>query len=116
VLRIDPPKQSGTIAVTAVIVALDGVFKDGRPGSAIEGRIDAVTLKDVIHIPAPALAQTLLYRLNSDRTSAVPVKVEYGRLGADEAEIRGGLNPGDRVIVSSTAVYEASGKITITGP
>jgi multidrug efflux pump subunit AcrA (membrane-fusion protein) len=72
----------------------------------------------VVYIPTPVLApaQTLLYRLNSDQTSAVPVKVEYGSIGPDEVEIRSGLNPGDRVIVSSTAVYEASGKIAITGP
>jgi HlyD family secretion protein len=118
VLRIDSPKPSGTISVTPVIVALDGAFQDAHAGSAIEGRIDAVTLKDVIYIPAPVLApaQTQIYRLNSDQTAADPVKVEYGRLGADNVEIRSGLNPGDRVIVSSTAVYEASGKIAITGP
>jgi HlyD family secretion protein len=114
VIRIDSPKQIGTVAITPVIVALD-VPHDTQPGAEITGRIDVVTVKDAIYIPKPALApaQTLLYRLNSDQTGAAPVQVEYGQLGADVAEIRSGLSPGDRVIVSSTAQYEAFGKIAL---
>jgi len=114
VIRIDSPKQIGTVAITPVIVALD-VPHDTQPGAEITGRIDVVTVKDAIYIPRPALApaQTLLYRLNSDQTGAAPVQVEYGQLGADVAEIRSGLSPGDRVIVSSTAQYEPFGKIAL---
>jgi hypothetical protein len=114
VIRIDSPKQIGTVAVTPVIVAL-AVPHDTQPGAGVTGRIDVVTVKDAIYIPRPALApaQTLLYRLNSDQTGAAPVQVEYGRLGADVAEIRSGLSPGDRVIVSITAQYEPFGKIAL---
>ena len=114
VIRIDSPRQIGTVAITPVIVALD-VPHDTQPGAEVTGRIDVVKVKDAIYIPRPALAptQTLLYRLNSDQTGAAPVQVEYGRLGADVAEIRSGLNPGDRVIVSDTAQYEPFGKIAL---
>jgi HlyD family secretion protein len=114
VIRIDSPKQIGTVAITPVIVALD-VPHDTQAGAEVTGRIDVVTVKDAIYIPRPALApaQSLLYRLNSDQTGATPVQVEYGRLGADVAEIRSGLSPGDRVIVSSTAQYEPFGKIAL---
>jgi hypothetical protein len=114
VIRIDSPKQIGTVAITPVIVALD-VPHDTQPGAEVTGRIDVVTVKDAIYIPRPALApaQSLLYRLNSDQTTAAPVQVEYGRLGEDVAEIRSGLSPGDRVIVSSTAQYEPFGKIAL---
>jgi hypothetical protein len=114
VIRIDSPKQIGTVVITPVIVALD-VPHDTQAGAEVTGRIDVVTVKDAIYIPRPALApvQTLLYRLNSDQTGAAPVQVEYGRLGVDVAEIRSGLSPGDRVIVSTTAQYEAFGKIAL---
>lgn len=116
VTRIDTPKQVGKDQGSRrVIVTLAGVPKDVHPGSELEGRIDVATLKDAIYVTRPVLApvQTLLYRLNSDQTSAVPVKVEYGRIGIEYAEIRSGLNPGDRVIVSITAQYEPFGKISL---
>jgi hypothetical protein len=63
VIRIDSPKQIGTVAITPVIVALD-VPHDMQPGAEVWGRIDVMTVKDAIYIPRPALApaQTLLYR------------------------------------------------------
>jgi HlyD family secretion protein len=116
VTRIDSPRQISTDQVIVpVIVALADVLKDAHSGSQIEGRIDVMTIKDALYVPSPVLApaQTSLYRLNSDQTSANPVKVEYGRIGTDLTEIRSGLNPGDRVIVSITAQYEPFGKIAL---
>jgi hypothetical protein len=116
VTKIDAPKRVGTNQVTRqVVVALPAVPKDAQPGSKLEGRIDVMTIKDAIYVPRPALApaQTLLYRLNSDQTSADPVKVEYGRIGIEYAEILSGLSPGDRVIRSITAQYEPFGKISL---
>ncbi len=115
VIQIDPPRLSGRAQVVPVIVALAGVPKDAQRGSPVTGRIDAMTLRDAIYIPTPDLApaQTLLYRLNPDQPTGTPVRVEYGRIGIDLAEIRSGLNPGDRVIVSITAQYEAFGRISL---
>lgn len=116
VTRIDAPKHFAKDQITRrVIVTLTGVPKEAHAGSEVEGRIDVANVKDAIYVPRPALApvQTLLYRLSPDQTSATPVKVEYGRIGIEYAEIRSGLNPGDRVIRSITAQYEPFGKISL---
>jgi hypothetical protein len=115
VTRIDAPERVGPNQVNRrVTVALSAVPND-KPGSAVDGRIDVMPVKDALYITRPALApaQTLLYRLSADQTSAAPVKVEYGPLGIEYAEILSGLSPGDQVIVSITAQYEASGPISI---
>jgi len=116
VTRIDAPTGVGTNQVTRrVIVALPAFPKDAHPGTDVDGRIDVLAVKDAIYVPRPVLApaQTILYRLNSDQTSATPVKVEYGRIGIEYAEIRSGLSPGDLVIRSITAQYEPFGKISL---
>jgi hypothetical protein len=116
VTKIDPPERVGENQVNRrVTVALSAVPNDAKPGAAVEGRIDVMPVKDALYITRPALApaQTLLYRLNADQTTAAPVKVEYGRLGIEYAEILSGLSLGDHVIVSITAQYEASGPISL---
>jgi multidrug efflux pump subunit AcrA (membrane-fusion protein) len=116
VARVDAPKPFAKDQITRrVLVALTDVPQDAHAGTEVEGRIDVATIQDAIYVPRPALApvQTLLYRLSPDQTSASPVKVEYGRIGIEYAEILSGLNPGDRVIRSITAQYEPFGKISL---
>jgi HlyD family secretion protein len=55
----------------------------------------------------------MLFRVEPDGQSAVKQKVQLGRSSVNMIEIRGGLQPGDRVILSDMSAYDAVGRITL---
>ena len=71
-------------------------------------------LKDVVYISRPALGlPNMLYKLDPDGQSATPVAVQYGKGGAGVVEILSGLQPGDQIILTDMAAYEASGRVAL---
>ena len=71
-------------------------------------------LMDVMYIPRPALGlPSMLYKLDPDGQSATPVAVQYGKGGAGVVEILSGLQPGDQIILTDMAAYEASGRVAL---
>ena len=109
VSRIDPAVQQGTVLVD---VTLDGVSlpRGARPDLSIEGIIELERLDDVTYVGRPALGQdestVSLFKLTSDGTEAERVNVKLGRGSINAIEIKEGLVPGDRVILSEMSAYE----------
>jgi len=102
VSRIDPAVRNGTVTVD---VALEGPLPKGaRPDLSVDGTIEIVRLGDVVYIGRPAFAQeevTLgLFKLEADGSGAIRVPVKFGRGSVSTIEVREGLQPGDRVILS----------------
>ena len=57
------------------------------------------------------LGSGTLFRVTGNEANRV--KVEFGRASAEAIEIRGGLRPGDQVIVSDTSQYERFDRLEI---
>jgi HlyD family secretion protein len=110
VSRIDPAVQQGTVLVD---VAFDGVSlpHGARPDMSIEGVIELERLSDVTFVGRPAVggdeSVVELFKLTPNGTEAERVKVKLGRGSINEVEVKEGLVPGDRVILSEMSSYES---------
>lgn len=113
VARIDPAASNGTVLVDLTI---DGPLPAGaRPDLSVDATIELERLANVIHVARPVRAQEnasgSVFRVRGDR--AERVKVEFGRASATSIEVRSGLAPGDRVIVSDDSSYDKHEQLKI---
>jgi HlyD family secretion protein len=113
VARIDPAASNGTVLVDLTI---DGPLPAGaRPDLSVDATIELERLANVVHLARPVRAQEnasgSVFRVHGDR--AERVKVEFGRASATSIEVRSGLAPGDRVIVSDDSSYDKYDEIKI---
>ena len=110
---------------------LDGDAPGGAtPGTEIDGMIHVSTLKDVVYVARPYGAQsesTLgIFRLEADGLHAVRRQVEFGFTAFSTAEkggvqqpaepvieIRSGLQPGDKVILSDMSAYKDANQVRL---
>jgi HlyD family secretion protein len=115
VSRIDPAVQNGAVTVD---VSLQGELPRGaRPDLSVDGTIEVERLKDVLHIGRPAYGQgnsrVGLFRLVDDGHSAVRVNVELGRTSVNTVEIRGGVQPGDKIIISDMSRWDGYDRVKV---
>lgn len=107
VIRIDPAVQNGTVQVD---VELTGALPPGaRPDLSVDGTIEIERLSDVVFVGRPAYGQPesmlSLFKLETDG-QARRVDVAFGRASVNLIEIRSGLAPGDKVILSDTSAWD----------
>jgi multidrug resistance efflux pump len=115
VSRIDPAVQNGTVTVD---VTLEGELPRGaRPDLSVDGTIEVERLTDVLHVGRPAYAQgnsTLrLFKLVENGQAAERVTIELGRISVNRAEIRRGLQAGDKVIISDMSRWNQSDRVRL---
>lgn len=115
VIRIDPAVRDGSVQVD---VALGGALPAGaRPDLSVDGTIEIERLTDVLSVGRPAYGQpeseVRLFRLEPDSDHAVRVPVALGRASVSQIEIVGGLNAGDRIILSDTSQWDAYDRLKI---
>ncbi len=114
VSRIDPSATSGTVTVD---VSLEGALPKGaRPDLTVDGTIEIDRLAEVVSIGRPAIGEEggtiQLFRLDGTG-HAVRVPVRLGRMSVNAVEIRGGLKPGDEVILSDMSTWDAVERVRI---
>jgi multidrug resistance efflux pump len=115
VSRIDPAVQNGTVTVD---IALQGELPRGaRPDLSVDGTIEVERLKDVLFVGRPAYGQGQssvgLFRLVDEGRAAVRVNVELGRASVNTVEIRRGLQPGDKVIISDMSRWDGYDRVRV---
>lgn len=115
VSRIDPAAQQGTVTVD---VALDGQLPQGaRPDLTVDGTVELERLDNVIYVGRPAFGQSqsavTMFKLEADGKAAVRVPVKLGRSSVNTIEVLEGLQPGDQVILSDTAAWDAFNRILL---
>ncbi len=115
VIRIDPAVQNGSVLVD---VDLQGELPPGaRPDLSVDGTIEIERLSDVLHVGRPAFGQpesrVRLFKLDPDGSRAQRVPVELGRASVNLIEVRQGLNPGDRVVLSDTSQWDEHERIRL---
>jgi HlyD family secretion protein len=115
VVRVAPSVQEGSVTVD---VALEGPLPKGaRPSLAVDGTILIERLPDAIQIDRPsfgsAFTKVEMFKLLQDGKTAVRVPVEFGVSSVQKMEIKGGLQPGDKVILSETSQFDGHEKIRL---
>jgi len=114
VIRIDPAVVAGTVQVD---VALTGKLPPGaRPDLSVDGTVQLERLQGVLFVGRPAYGQpqstVSLFRLDGNGR-AQRVTVELGRASVELIEVRAGLAPGDRVILSDTSQWDGYDQIRL---
>lgn len=115
VTRIDPAVQNGTVLVD---VALNGELPRGaRPDLSVDGTIVLERLDDTIFVGRPAFGQELstvgVFKLGPDGNYANRTPVEFGRSSVNTIEVRRGLEPGDRVILSDMSQWDSAERVRL---
>jgi multidrug efflux pump subunit AcrA (membrane-fusion protein) len=115
VIRIDPAVQNGTVTVD---VSLEGELPRGaRPDLSVDGTIQVERLDNVLHLGRPAFGQAGstvgLFKLTPDGTEAVRSTVRLGRTSVNSVEILGGLQQGDKVIISDMSRWDGSDRVRV---
>ncbi len=108
VSRVDPTASDRQVTVD---VELDAEIPATlRPDLSVTGQIELERISAVMQIPRPAAAraddQTLtLFIVNAEGTQAERREVHFGRLAVDASEVRAGLEPGERVILTDLSDF-----------
>jgi multidrug resistance efflux pump len=115
VMRIDPAVQNGTVTVD---VSLEGELPRGaRPDLSVDGTIQVERLDNVLHVGRPAYGQANsavgLFRLVGDGSEAVRVNVRLGRTSVNTVEILGGLQAGEKVIISDMSRWDGYDRVRV---
>jgi len=88
-----------------------------QQGVAVDGIIEVGRLKNVVFVGRPVIGQTgseiRLFKLERNGEQAVRVKVEFGRSSVNTIEIRSGLEPGDKVILSDMTAFKGYDRVTL---
>jgi HlyD family secretion protein len=113
VVRIDPNVVNGTRTVDC---ALDGPLPSGAvPDLSVDGTVEIERLTDVLFIGRPVYgqpnSQVSLFKIDPDGKGAERVTVKLGRGSVTSIEVTGGLNLGDRVILSEMSEQDKFQKI-----
>jgi HlyD family secretion protein len=115
VSRVDPNAEDGTVAVDLKITG--ELPKGARPNLTVEGFIELEHLQNVVNVRRPAQSRpestASLFKLEEGSDIATRVEVEYGKSSVSIIEIRSGLEPGDRIVLSSTDEWNENDKIRI---
>jgi beta-lactamase regulating signal transducer with metallopeptidase domain len=113
VTRISPVLNGMVTADVEFAEALD----DMPVGTRVEPVLNLVTLTNAIYAGRPVFSQPnadgVLFKLDPDGRQAIRVKVQYGRSSVNTIQIRSGLAPGDRVILSDMSAFSKYDRIVV---
>jgi hypothetical protein len=115
VIRVDPSAVNGTVTVE---VSLQGDLPKGaRADISVDGTIEIDRLIDVVYVGRPAYGQAEstvgLFRLEPDGKTATRVQVQLGVGSVSTVEVKKGLQPGDKVIISDVSQWDAQDRLRI---
>jgi HlyD family secretion protein len=112
---VHPEVANGTRTV-------DVVMNDALPpGIDLQEPVDGIItlggLKNVMHVGRPAFggsnSRVMLFKLAPDGHSAKKVPVQVGSASVNLIEIKSGLQPGDKVIISDMSKYDGVATIVL---
>ena len=115
VSNVDPSVQNGTVTVDA---AITGPLPQGaRTDLSVDGTIEIENLKDVLYVRRPVQGQSEssigLFKLVDGGAEGVRVNVKLGKSSVNTIEILGGLQVGDKVILSDMSQWAAYDRVRL---
>jgi HlyD family secretion protein len=98
-------------------ITVDVHMPEPHPLQAVDGTIEIERLTNVLTVGRPVFGQpnseATLFKIEPDGKQAVRVKVQFGRTSVNQIEIRSGLQPGDKVILSDTSGFDRRDRINL---
>ena len=115
VAMVHPEVENGTMTVD---VALDATLPPGiTPQEPVDGIITVGGLTNVVYVGRPVAghsnSQVMLFKIEPDGHSAKRVPVQLGAASVNLIEIKSGLQPGDKVIISDMSKYDGVAAIVL---
>jgi HlyD family secretion protein len=112
---VHPEVASGKVTVDVV---LDDPLPPGISlQETVDGTITTGALTNVVYVGRPVFghpnSQVMLFRIEPGGRSAKKVPVQLGAASVNLIEIRSGLQPGDRVILSDMSQYDGVAEIVL---
>jgi beta-lactamase regulating signal transducer with metallopeptidase domain len=112
---VHPEVANGTLTVD---VAIDDALPPGiNLQEPVDGIITVGGLTNVVYVGRPVFgrsnSQVTLFKLEPDSHSAKRVLVQFGATSVNLIEIKSGLQPGDKVILSDMSQYDGVGVIVL---
>jgi len=112
---VHPEVANGTRTVD---VAIDDALPPGvNPQEPVDGIISVGALTNVVYVGRPVSGQpnsrVMLFKLEPDGHSAKKVAVQLGAASVNLIEIKSGLQPGDKVILSDMSKYDGVAAIVL---
>ena len=82
-----------------------------------DGTIQITTLDDVLYVGRPVIgtpeSDSTLFKVEADGQHVVRAKVQYGLSSVNTIEVRSGLQPGDRVILSDMSAFAGQERLRL---
>ena len=112
---VHPEVANGTVTV-------DVVMNDALPPGIdlqepVDGMITVGGLTNVVYVGRPVFGRSnsrvMLFKLEPDGHSAKKVPVQFGAASVNRIEIKSGLQPGDKVILSDMSQYDGVAAIVL---
>lgn len=115
VTRKDPSSQAGTVTVD---VALDGKVPQGTSSElAVDGTITLEKLTNVMYMGRPgfgnAESSVGIFKVEPNGKEAKRVTVKLGKASVNVIQVLGGLNLGDKVIISDMSQFDNDSRVRI---
>lgn len=115
VTRIDPAVQNGSVLVDVRLEA-EELPKGARPDLSVDGVVEIDRVEEATFVGRPAYGQAYgtvgMFKVGEDNiANRIPVKL--GRLSVQYVEILGGLEVGDRVILSDSSQWDDVDRIRL---
>ena len=112
---VHPEVANGTMTVDVVI---DDALPPGiNLQEPVDGIITVGGLTNVVYVGRPVFGQSnsrvMLFKLEPDGHSAKKVAVQFGATSVNLIEIKSGLQPGDKVIISDMSQYDGVAAIVL---
>jgi beta-lactamase regulating signal transducer with metallopeptidase domain len=112
---VHPEVSNGTITVD---VAIDEALPPGVDVRApVDATITAGALTNVVYVGRPVFGQSnsrlMIFRLEPDGHTAKKVPVQFGAASVNLIEIKSGLQPGDKVILSDMSQYDGVAEVVL---
>ncbi len=112
---VHPEVANRTIAVDVV---MDHALPPGIDlQEPVDGIIVVGAMTNVVHVGRPVFgasnSRVMLFKLEPDGHSAKKVPVQFGATSVQLIEVKSGLQPGDKVIVSDMSQYDGVGVIAL---
>jgi beta-lactamase regulating signal transducer with metallopeptidase domain len=115
VTAVHPEVANGTANVD---VTIEGALPPGiNMQEPVDGAITVGGLTNVVYVGRPVFGQSnsrvTIFKLEPDGHSAKRVAVQLGAASVNLIEVKSGLKPGDKVIVSDMSKYDDVGAIAL---
>uniref|UniRef100_Q024E3 Peptidase M56, BlaR1 n=1 Tax=Solibacter usitatus (strain Ellin6076) TaxID=234267 RepID=Q024E3_SOLUE len=113
--RVRPGVANGVVTVD---VQVEGPLPAGIAAqSPVDATITIGRLSNVVHVARPVIGKAnsegTLFKIEPDGQTAVRINVQYGETSVNTIEIKSGLQPGDKVIVSDMSAYDKYDRVTL---